>query len=332
MTLDQVKCPICGYLSTRSLVPGFDLPFFECITCGRYSISHNYISNIDKDIFASYLYYNLLLSPHADDEKNIFYFIGSETTFIKLSNQYPDSRLLRMEEVENWYPKNFNERIDLILLGLAQLSDYIGKSIPLIGSTANSLLFIKRFIGNNELSKEKIEEQLMYITSFMSAQELIKQEYSNVVLLPEGLKRIDELQKNHSVSKQAFIAMQFSESSKNIREAIRNGVEMAGYKAHFIDEKEHNNQIVPEILYEIKKSKFTIAELTGHNNGAYYEAGYAAGLGKEVIHICNKKTFEQDGHFDVKQKATILWENENEIVEALYKRIEATVGLINTRK
>jgi len=121
--------------------------------------------------------------------------------------------------------------------------------------------------------------------------------------------------------------MAFSDHTKNIREKIRQGIKEAKYEPRFMDEIEHNNQIVPEILYEIRKSKFIIAELTGHNNGAYYEAGYAAGLGKEVIHICSKETFGSDGHFDVKQKSNILWNNENEIPDLLYKRIEATIGL-----
>ena len=63
-----------------------------------------------------------------------------------------------------------------------------------------------------------------------------------------------------------------------------------------------------------------------NNNGAYYEAGYAAGLGKEVIHICNDIKFREEGHFDIKQKSAVLWKTEDEIAELLFKRIEATIG------
>ena len=45
------------------------------------------------------------------------------------------------------------------------------------------------------------------------------------------------------------------------------------FKPH--SEEEHNNQIVPEIFYEIRQSNYIIADLTGHRNGVYYEAGYA---------------------------------------------------------
>ena len=93
-----------------------------------------------------------------------------------------------------------------------------------------------------------------------------------------------------------------------------------------MDEIEHNHQIVPEMLYEIREAKFVIAELTGHNNGAYFEAGYALGLGKEVIQICSKSKFGEDGHFDVKQINTILWDDTDDLIKKLVARIKATIS------
>ncbi len=92
-----------------------------------------------------------------------------------------------------------------------------------------------------------------------------------------------------------------------------------------MDEIEHNHQIVPEMLYEIRNSKFVVAELSHHNNGAYYEAGYALGIGKEVIHICQKNQLNNGLHFDVSQVNTICYEFIDEIPYKLRKRIEATI-------
>ena len=79
------------------------------------------------------------------------------------------------------------------------------------------------------------------------------------------------------------------------------------------------------MLYEIREARFVIAELTGHNNGAYFEAGYALGFGKEVIQICKASAFGTDGHFDVKQVNTILWKNIDELTQRLISRIKATI-------
>ena len=55
--------------------------------------------------------------------------------------------------------------------------------------------------------------------------------------------------------------------------------------------------IIDEIMRTtIKQSKFVIADLTHDNNGAYWEAGYAEGIGIPVIYICERKKFEKHTH------------------------------------
>ena len=65
-----------------------------------------------------------------------------------------------------------------------------------------------------------------------------------------------------------------------------------------------------------------VVDLTNKNNGAYFEEGYAMGLGKDVIQICQK---DVKLHFDIAQKNTIMWEDENDIIEKLANRIKATI-------
>jgi len=48
--------------------------------------------------------------------------------------------------------------------------------------------------------------------------------------LPNGFKRIDELQKKQaSNSKNVFVAMSFDEKMKDVREAIREAIKKAEY-------------------------------------------------------------------------------------------------------
>ena len=148
----------------------------------------------------------------------------------------------------------------------------------------------------------------------------------------DGWKRIEELKKQDSTIKQGFIAMQFGDTTNSIREAFREAINTSGYDTCIIDEKEHNNQIVPEIFFEIRRSKFVVVDVTYPNHGAYYEAGFAQGLGKEVIVCCKKDVFYNESgkyvrpHFDISQKSMVVWENEADLVVRLKKRIEATVG------
>ena len=119
-----------------------------------------------------------------------------------------------------------------------------------------------------------------------------------------------------------FIAMWFDDTMQLAYGKIEKAISECGYKPVRIDQKEHNNQIVPEIFHEIKNSVFVVADLTGQRNGVYYEAGYAEALKKNVIMTC--KGEPKDCHFDVAQKNIIFWNNPNELYERLLNRIKAT--------
>ena len=94
--------------------------------------------------------------------------------------------------------------------------------------------------------------------------------------------------------------MWFNEATS---EAYAGGIEPAlsatGYKAVRIDKKEHNNKIDDEIIAEIRRSRFLIADFTCEpknvRGGVYYEAGFAQGLGIPVIWTC-KDTSLADLH------------------------------------
>ncbi|WP_397538149.1 hypothetical protein [Rummeliibacillus pycnus] len=144
----------------------------------------------------------------------------------------------------------------------------------------------------------------------------------------EGLKKIvhREIIRNRiqipEILKSVFIAMSFDKYMKEAREKIIEVVRAQGYKPMIIDDKEHNQLIVPQILEEIGKAEFVIADITQHRNGVYYEAGFAQGMGKEVIFTCRDTDFEA-GHFDVKQINTIIWRSISELGNRLEKRIGA---------
>lgn len=130
--------------------------------------------------------------------------------------------------------------------------------------------------------------------------------------------------------KRVFVAMSFNEELKELRKQLCIVIEANGFKPVIIDSKEHNNQIVPEIFYEIERAEFVIADLTHHKAGVYYEAGYAKGVGKQVIFTCRKDEFEKR-HFDVAQTNTIVWESEYELNRKLSSRIEAMYLLEEVR-
>jgi len=153
-----------------------------------------------------------------------------------------------------------------------------------------------------------------------------------------GYERLDQLASGAVTTDQGFVAMWFDGS---VAEAYSNGVEPAlndaGYRAMRIDRKEHNNKIDDEILAEIRRSRFVVADftcgtVTGQDGavaiprgGVYYEAGFAQGLGIPVI-WCVRADQIGDVHFDTRQFNHITWSTSNELRERLAARIAASVG------
>jgi hypothetical protein len=59
---------------------------------------------------------------------------------------------------------------------------------------------------------------------------------------------------------------------------------------------------------QIRDAAFVLVDLTHDNPGAYWEAGYAEGLGKPVIYLCERSKFDRaKTHFDTNHCTTIIW-------------------------
>jgi nucleoside 2-deoxyribosyltransferase len=131
-------------------------------------------------------------------------------------------------------------------------------------------------------------------------------------------------------AKQAFVAMWFDASmSDAYTQGIAPGIVDAGYEPLRIDRKDHNNRIDDEIISEIRRSRFLVADFTsgddGPRGGVYYEAGFAHGMGIPVIFACRSGRFDKL-HFDTRQYNHIGWTTPSELREALSRRISATIG------
>ncbi len=149
----------------------------------------------------------------------------------------------------------------------------------------------------------------------------------NLSITLDGWAKIDELQAKTIDSKQGFVAMWFDEDMDNIYDnGIHPGIGKAGYRPFRVDRTEHVNKIDDEVIAGIRRSKFVVADFTGHRGGVYYEAGFAHGLGIPVIFACRKDDME-NLHFDIRQYCCIDWKDENDLRERVQKRIEAVVGV-----
>jgi hypothetical protein len=142
----------------------------------------------------------------------------------------------------------------------------------------------------------------------------------------KGWERLEEIQKAGKQSNRAFVAMWFDPSMNALYEdAIKPAILKAGYDPLRIDKHEHVNRIDDEIIGQIRRSRFMVADFTGQRHGVYFEAGLMAGLGRTVIWLCDEKELKVM-HFDVRQFNFIAYKSADEAKEPLYNRILAIEG------
>ena len=113
-----------------------------------------------------------------------------------------------------------------------------------------------------------------------------------------------------------FLAMQFDDVELDafVREVLKPAVkEGTGYELLHMRDFGRAGIIDNIMRVQIRDAKFVIADLTHDNNGAYWEAGYAEGLGKPVIYTCKKKKFdEKKTHFDTNHCTTVPWSRDDD--------------------
>jgi nucleoside 2-deoxyribosyltransferase len=84
---------------------------------------------------------------------------------------------------------------------------------------------------------------------------------------------------------------------------------LAGFDLFKLDDVPKAGLIDDQLRVEIQSSDFLVADLTHDNLGAYWEAGYAEGLGKPAIYTCERSKFEETKtHFDTNHHLTIVWD------------------------
>lgn len=352
------KCPICGREEIEIWVSSINdkLACYGCPVCGNFFARNAFLNFRNEHPLMEYNTVKLksYLLYHPSKKRAVFLIKDDYEKYI--TDEYVEVYNLTPEMVEMWYPKTFAERIDYILIYLAKNTKFIGESILIPIDKISELFFFENSVGNRDWNKE-----LKFIMRYLGNQQLIenpiKEEDFNTFLTATGMtknisitlsakawERIYELQKVQSNNKDVFVAMSFHESAKDIRRAIKQGIDNAEYSSLLMDEIVHNHQIVPEMLRLIKESRFMIMDITQPNFGAYYEAGYAQGLGKEVIITCSqevwdKKDFSCDKddnclykqistkpHFDIAQKQVLVWKDYSDLTKKLTEWVKHLIG------
>ena len=144
-----------------------------------------------------------------------------------------------------------------------------------------------------------------------------------------GWDRYEELRRGVPSGRKAFMAMAFGDPTLDamVDGHLRPAVDAVGFTLRRLDDEPRAGLIDDRLRVEIQSARFVIVDLTHGNKGAYWEAGYAEGLGKPVIYTCQEEKFQDASHFDTNHHLTVMWNEENpeKAAEDLKATIRATI-------
>lgn len=336
--MKNAKCLVCNNDAKVDDAINYDGEFYTCPKCGKYivEITFQQLMGMNNPFHNhACLYYYVTQIQKNRQAGTILHFFGTEDWDEGYVKNY---HFISFKSIVGIFPENIGKKIDKTIVNIGNILRYLGNDF-IMDFTATTYNEIKEkkelerlcymFWVDDKFGENTIFEQIREMLNILEEAGYIKITLDGgmqkrYTLTTEGWLLYHKLEKASQSNKQAFIAMWFDDNMQIAKKKIIEAIRDSGYLPVIINEKEYNDFIVPEILHEIRKSDFVVADFTGDRGGVYYEAGYARGLEKPVIMTCRHKDF--DVHFDTKQISHILWDNEDDLYSKLMKRIEATVG------
>jgi hypothetical protein len=143
-------------------------------------------------------------------------------------------------------------------------------------------------------------------------------ELHEATLAIPGWKRHAELMRDGAGSRHAFMAMRFGDAELDqiYNNHIRPAVAQTGFDLRTVSgDHKTAGSIDNRMRVEIRTSRFLICDLTHGNRGAYWEAGFAEGLGRPVFYTCRSNVLADrmhldHPHFDTAHQLIIPWDRE----------------------
>lgn len=323
--MEKTKCPVCNLTLKYEVSPvvidnlgqGY---IIDCYRCGVYSIKLTAESDI-----TSYF--------KSEKERNLL------SNWIYGQSGQARIKQEMFEDLSKLEKPTVGERAVNLFLYMTSIAPELYQTID-CGNLNNQLGLLKvdyetatRF--DDELSTQFIPFLSVSWSDNQTDVEYLIKEYLiktkqyleltsgySVRVTPKGWMFLDDYYSGSSQSDIVFIAMKFNDDLVQYsRKWFETAIIESGYKPEAMYEHKHTSLIDNKMKALIRKSKFIIADLTENSRGAYYEAGFAHGLRKPVIFLCEEDYFDKkenklsknsEGvHFDTNHYPILKWQWKN---------------------
>lgn len=294
------KCIFCDEICEHQRYPSRSKDFYSCSSHGNYYTTDSYKIENEKE--------RSVLRGYLLETKN------RESNIILTKEE-----VARIKK-DPIIPKTAMQKLNKIMLSIYKLDRGFNTSFEKLSPSVGYAL------DDNEMSA---------MLNSLCELGYLKYNEGAYKITISGLEYAEKLLTTNKDSIKVFVAMGFKKDLLHGYEyAIKPACKHFGFQASVVSDKEHNNDINDEIISGIKTSKFVIVDLTYNNSGAYFEAGFAQGLGLPVIRCCKESWFNETDkaghrvnqlHFDIEHYNMIFWKDEKDLETKLKNRISATI-------
>lgn len=288
----STTCPIClGHTQPYDEQLGRTIPLV-CENCGEYRATYEAIADAP----------GVLQSP--EDRAQVSGWIrdrwrrGAGDILIRTYDLEPILKLRRLSPAE---------KANHLLLTLARISGRPGIQIP------------RTHISQSDAWAVDPSELNVYL-NWLLERELVTPYAGNdrVSLKLAGWAEVDRMQRQHAADAMlGFMAMPFGDARLDniVRDYFVPAAKAAGYDLRRLNENQPAGLIDDQLRVRLRTARFVVADLTDGNQGAYWEAGFAEGLGTPVFYTCERSAFHRSEtsrgtHFDTNHLVTVLWEED----------------------
>lgn len=304
------NCPVCGtpLQSLEKHPSGRNVTHFSCPRCGQFTLTNSLLASLPH-----------YLGSVPDAAANISHALRRAQ---EVNSEVLFSTLTTEEILRRPMPRP-QEQADLLVRWLANNLSGPGELVDISPKTHAGI------VGAKSDSGFALILDHLFSVGLLTGQQLKTigaQGNAKATLSFLGWAYYEELAKGNAVYRKAFMAMKFGDSilENVLSEVFKPAARIVGFDLFKLDDVPRAGLIDDRLRVEIQSSDFLIADLTHDNLGAYWEAGYAEGLGKPVIYTCERSKFEDSKtHFDTNHHLTIIWDTKN--LEQAGEELKATI-------
>ena len=303
---NRQQCPICrpNYSGT-ALVEGLgDALRFNCNVCGVFVASNTVLKSVLGSAENLTIVQRAILSHRIRIESDAGRVAEIDTNSI--SDIIEGASLPSVSLQAKRLIESIGNQINKTGLEIAMRDGEFVRAGCLNSALGQQL--VRDLVGSGEIVAGG---NIDYIDEITSSNILTK----GYALSLSGWEEFEFLKSGKFSGNYAFIAMKFNDEildpfiSTNVKEAVKDAL---GFQVVDLRDVSQAGIIDNLMRAQIRDSAFVLVDLSHDNSGAYWEAGYAEGLGKPVIYLCEKNKFEEkQTHFDTNHCTTVVWEESN---------------------